>query len=537
MKEKETKNVSEKEIKKDAKKNGQGFRKKLQRITRYLSYLNPKNLNERVQVYGYTFSWKSNFLTIACTLLAMATIGIMFRLKPVYFTLVIFIVILMFPMFVLFTYQQMFEQKRFADAVTYAEQILYSFQKSGKIVSALKETADVFEGGKMKIAIEEAIEYIENGYAKTEDGVLKEALSITEKPYDCAKIRMAHRLLISSEEHGGEMDTSLLLLLDDIESWKRRGYKLQAEKKASHKNNIVSTLVATLLCITALYALDAMGNLFPVAQGVDMFAVGIIQFSSFVFILFLLYVLSKSFKSLTTNWLKNESLYDEEYIMSCYMRINEYDEKKENKKSMLVSSIIFLGALLAFCFNLFWLGVFLIIIAGIVLIQHKISYNMAKKDVNDELYLELPQWLVEIALLLQNNNVQVSIIKSVDDAPPLLQVELFMLVERLELAPEDIVSYVQFCKRFDIPEAQSCMKMLHAISESGTGNSQVQINNLLKRVQEMQDMADNIQAKEQAFKMKMLFSYPVLGATAKLLVDLTVGMFYMFTLIGSIGGA
>lgn len=512
------------------------IKKKFKRIVRYLGFFNPKKLTEEVQVYGYNFSWKSNMLAILCVLLAMSAIGILFRLKPVYFTLVMAVVIIIFPTFVSCMYKQMFEQKRFADTVTYAEQFLYSFQKSKKIISALKETCQIFEDGKMKMAIEDAVEYIETGYAKTEDGVLREALAIIEKTYDCSKIRMVHSMLVNGEEHGGEMDNSIMLVLNDIEIWKRRGYKLQADKKASHRDNMISILVATMLCIVALYALQAMGTMFPVAESVDMFSVEIIQISSFVFLLFLLYVLIKSFKSLTTNWLKNESLYDTSYIMSCYMKITEYDESKEKKKSIIVSLIFLTISVFAFAFGQFWLGVIFILAAGIMLMQHRMGYNMAKGDVNDELYMELPQWLMELSLLLQNNNVQVSIIKSIDNAPPLLQIELLMLAERLEMAPDELLSYVQFCKRFDVPEVQSCMKMLHAISESGTGDSQVQMNNLMKRVQEMQDMADEIHAKDLAFKMKMLFSYPVLGATVKLLIDLSVGMFYMFSLIGSMGG-
>lgn len=520
-----------------AEKRGSNFNRKWKRILRYLSFLNPQKLAEEVQIYGYHFSWKANILTICGVLLGMGAIGILFQLKLFYFLLEIAVVILLFPTFVLFMYMQMYEQKRFADAVTYAEQILYSFQKNRKIISALRETLDTFEDGKMRMAIEDAIEYIEAGFSKTEEGILIEALAIIEKSYDCLKIRMIHKLLISSEEHGGDTNQALFLLLNDIENWKRRGYKLQSDKKESHRDNMISVIVATILCLISLYALSALGTMFPAAQGVDIFAVEMIQISSVIFILFLLFALTRSFKSLTVNWLKNESLYDTSYILSCYNKIIGFDEKKEKKKSVRVASIAFISAVLAFVFQRFWIGILFIIITGMMLMRHRIGYNMAKRDVKDELYMELPQWLMEIALLLQNNNVQVSIIKSIEGASPLLQRELYILVERLELAPEALSSYVKFCQRFDIPEAQSCMKMFHAISESGTGDSQIQIHNLLKRVQEMQDMADDIRLKEQAFQMKILFVYPVIGATAKLLLDLSVGMFYLFSLVGSMGGA
>ena len=126
--------------------------------------------------------------------------------------------------------------------------------------------------------------------------------------------------------------------------------------------------------------------------------------------------------------------------------------------------------------------------------------------------------------------------KSVEDAPPVLGRELERLRERLEVSPNELQSYTEFCKAFDVPEIQSCMKMLHAISESGTGNVQVQINNLLQRVHEMQNMAEDLRSREEAFQMRLLFSYPVLAATFKLLVDMTVGMLYIFQLLGSVGG-
>ena len=80
------------------------------------------------------------------------------------------------------------------------------------------------------------------------------------------------------------------------------------------------------------------------------------------------------------------------------------------------------------------------------------------------------------------------------------------------------------------------MKMLHAFSENGTGNVRVQMNHLLERVVQMEDRADKIRNDSTAFRMKMIFSYPVIAATVKLLLDLTVGMVVMMQVLGRIGG-
>ncbi|MBR5317208.1 MAG: hypothetical protein IKU39_04880 [Lachnospiraceae bacterium] len=473
-----------------------------ERFIRRLKLLNPKNLAREVHVYGYHFSWKTHLLVLMMTLFAMSMLGFLFKIPPFYFSCVIGCVCIMLPVFILDMYKGMYEQKRFADAVTYAEQILYSFQKNGKVVSALKETKGVFEEGRMQWTLEDAIAYLEEGNSSSGDSILKEALALIEKQYDCNKIHMVHKLLINCEELGGDAEQSILLVLNDIELWKRREYTLWAGKKVQNRDNLISIVVAVILCLTALYVMDAMGMLLPDIGTVALFELEVIQISSFLFLLFLLYVFSKSQKSLTKNWLQAESLYSESYILASYDRVMQFDEQKNRWKK----------------------------IAG------GFPYYLAKRDINRELYYTLPQWLMQIALLLQNNNVQVSLMKSMEDAPPVLRKELEKLRERLEDNPKELQSYTEFCKRFDVPEIQSCMKMLHAISESGTGNAQIQINNLLQRVHEMQNIAEDIRVKEEAFYMKLLFSYPVLAATFKLLVDMTIGILFIFQLLGRVGG-
>ena len=510
--------------------------KKKKKLSASLKLLNPKHLQHEVHVYGYDFSWKKHLLLIFSTLLGICIIGILFQLNSMFFSFTIAVAIIMLPVFILDMYKRMFEQKRFSDAVTYAEQILYSFQKSKKVVSALKETAEIFENDKMKQTLQNAIEHLENGQSDSEKGVLREALELIETPYSCIKIHMVHDLLISSEEYGGDITYSIPLVLNDIELWKRRGYKLMADKKKSHTDNIISILVATILCAIALYVIDGMGKMFPNTTEINIFKTDIIQLSSFLFLLLMVYVLAKSFKSLSGNWLQSDSLHSEEYILSSYHSVVNYDEAKEKKKSLLFALPFLLGMIISFYYKKTVLIIGFMLLAIIMLMQHSIGYKLAKKDITNELYLALPQWLIEIALLLQSNNVQVSILKSLKEAPPVLKPELEQLVERLQQHPDELSTYTSFCSKFDVPEIQSCMKMLHSFSESGVGNSDVQITNLIKRVYEMQDISDNIKNQSEAFKMQLIFTYPVLGSTVKLLADLTFGTIFMLQMLGNMGG-
>lgn len=501
-----------------------------------LKLLHPKNLQKEVHVYGYHFAWKAHIALIAGALAGISAVGLMFRLKPVYFLVITAAVVLVLPVLVLDMYKKMYEQKRFADVSSYMEQMLYSFQKSGKVVGALKETRELFDEGQMRRCIEEAIVHLELGKPSSDRGVLRESLDAVGMRYGCKKLAVVHNLLANSEEFGGETEDSIVLVLEDIEQWRKRGYHLQAEKKKSHTDNMISIAVATLLCVTALYVLDAMKQMFAVTGGGSIFEIPVIQVSSMLFLLVLLHIFVKSERSLTDNWLEDLTLHEEAYILRSYERVMDENAGKIKKSVLLSAAILAVPAFFLLLHEKWISGMICILIIVFLLAWKRMSYQLAKKDVTEEMYLALPQWLLGMALLLQNNNVQVALAKSVEGAPPVLQRELAALTARLGLLPGRLQSYTAFCGSFDLPEVTSCMKMLHAFSENGTGNVRVQMNHLLERVVQMEDRADKIRNDSTAFRMKMIFSYPVIAATVKLLLDLTVGMVVMMQVLGRIGG-
>lgn len=78
------------------------------------------------------------------------------------------------------------------------------------------------------------------------------------------------------------------------------------------------------------------------------------------------------------------------------------------------------------------------------------------------------------------------------------------------------------------------MKMLYSISENGVGDSDQQIKNLIESVNKLQGKADELNNESIAFKMKMIFTYPVLVASLKLLVDMTVGLLVTLQILGQL---
>ena len=341
--------------------------------------------------------------------------------------------------------------------------------------------------------------------------------------------------MISAEEYGGEADDSISLLLNDVELWKRRGYLLQGEKKKAHTNNVVSIVVATALCAGTLYVLNALPGILNMEAPYNVLTTGLVQVTSFGLLLWMIYVYARSEKTLTRNWLKEEGGRDEEYVLRSYEKAMNYDEKKEMKKSMLWAVPFFVAAIY-FAAKESWIAIPLFLVTAIMSQQHRFGRNIARRVVSEELYAAFPEWLMQMALLMQHSNVQVSIARSLDGAPKVLVPELNALLQRLKEQPNALSSYTDFCKNFDIPETTSCMKMLYTISEAGTGDAKVQIHNLLGRVQEMRNRAAERKNEQASFKVRMLYSYPVFGASVKLLGDLLVGMMFLFEMLSEAGG-
>lgn len=152
--------------------------KKKESITRIL---NPKNLQQQIDRYGYSFSMENYLLSLFVSLAGVLFCGSIFSLRW-YVTLpVILVWLAVLPGMILNGYKNMYEHKCFLEAGDYIEQVLYSFQSEGKILAALRDTENLFQEGRMRTAIKKAEDYIERGVYETD--LYQEALYNIEELY------------------------------------------------------------------------------------------------------------------------------------------------------------------------------------------------------------------------------------------------------------------------------------------------------------------------------------------------------------------
>ena len=96
-----------------------------------------------------------------------------------------------------------------------------------------------------------------------------------------------------------------------------------------------------------------------------------------------------------------------------------------------------------------------------------------------------PDWLRQVALILQQQTVQSSIENSYDDAPQILKRPIRHLLIDFEEYPIGIEPYDNFLQELDMPEIQSSLKMFYCINELSKEETYKQTNAIIDRNNKM----------------------------------------------------
>lgn len=444
--------------------------------------MKPKLLWDELKRYGYVFSVKRGILMYGMVVAFAIVCGKFFRLDHMYLFLLCLWCACLFPFFLRNLYRNRYGQRQFVEINSYMEQFLYSFQKSGKILVTLKDVEKLFANGVMHTRIQEAIAYIEDTY--DEDYVEKRALAMIEREYPIHHVAMIHRFALQVEEKGGEYGEAIRLMLDARRMWADRSYELLKEKKRKRTQILISVLVSLLLCSVFVYVAER------VSLSITGFAiVKVVTLLTLLLDLWIFYVADRK--------LSMESMdetYDEKELLRQYEKVKRSEEKK----------------------------------------HAELGTRIAKKNVSRALQKMFPQWLLEVSLLLQSENVQVAIMESYDEAPVLMKPALRELIQKLQLRPTDMEPYLEFLQEYALPEVQSSMKMLYALSEGTGGNANNQISDIIRRNQLLLDQAQKMKNEDALGGLYALFLAPQLTGGAKMLVDMGM-LFYAMMATSALG--
>lgn len=497
---------------------------------RLIQLVNPKNLQQEIHKYGYHFSLTNHILLIAISLMGCLGIAMIYQLKIQFTAILLFILFLHIPIFILQTYKVMYEQKRFDDVAEYVEQMLSAFKKDKKVLTSLKNSLDTFNeradnGSLMHMSIVEAMSYIKKGNVSDfKRGNLREALDIIEENFPSANLTQTHEFMCNVEKYGGEIDNTLNVLLKKNSMWRKRGYELQSSKKIIQIDNLLSIIFASFLTIAILYCLQYMRYVVGMVSHMENpFLTTPIQWTSCIFLIGCVFLFGKNLKKMTQDWLDTEKIYTEKILLNSYETVENWNEKKEVKKSVFLALPFLVGIIPVYILGFRWICILLLLIAIFMLSQHKIGYSIAKKTIINEVNIEFPNWLMNMAMLMENNNVNVSIQKSLEGVGFILKIELKALLDRLDKDPQKVSSYTKTLSKYDIGEVENAMKIFYNAEKNGIVDVPYLINDLLEQINTMESNAKKILHDNLKTKGKMLFFYPIGLCTVKIFIDLLIG--------------
>ncbi len=441
-------------------------------------------LSDEMKQYGYVFSWKKSVAAYGGMLCMMALLGRFFQLQWQYILLLCVIAVMLSPFFARNTAKSKYEQQRFSELNIYMEQFLYSFQKSKKILTTLEDVEKLFGQGRMKTTINKAREFIMHTYSRQH--VEREGLQLIEKEYSCKRLETIHKYALWVERNGGDCENGILLLLEARRMWADSVYLLMKEKKKQRFNVILSIVASLLLCsmiylITSRMDFSIMDN--PISQ--------LLTTIVLVLDLVIYYQVEKRFSQ---GYVLEEAEDDGEAYRQ-YQRYCKYNSKH--------------------------------------LIQ-RLGKQAAQKRVTRAMEIAFPQWLMQLALLLQTENVQVALVKSFEASPKILQLELKELIYKLQKSPSAMEPYMEFLQEFTLPEVKASMKMLYSISEGCGGEAQSQIRDMIQRNQQLLDKANRMKNEDALAGMYLLFLAPQLTAGVKMVADLMVLMILYMANMGGV---
>lgn len=173
--------------------------------------------------------------------------------------------------------------------------------------------------------------------------------------------------------------------------------------------------------------------------------------------------------------------------------------------------IPFLGILFFGILSVVSIAVICMLLGIFLLNQHKIGHFLAKRSLTREIEKAFPHWLMELSLLLQIDNVQVSVAKTVSHAPEVLRPALGELMKQIEKNPESPDPYLNFLKEFERPQIQAAMKMLYALSVGNGGSEREQLEELIARNQNLMNQAEELMREDALAGMYLLFLTPGAG--------------------------
>lgn len=477
-----------------------------------LYYLHPRHICSEIEGYGYEYSVGKALRNYGIYLGCGALAGCAFRLQPVYIIIMLLLGIVFVPGMVLSTYRNKSNQSKFWDAVSYMDQILTVFRDKKRYQPSLAEIKSSFAESPMYACLDRAEKHM---LTSTSADAQQEAYQMIETDYGCLRMKNIHRYMANVQILGGDVTDAIKILQDDLRNWELRQQEAQMQRVSAR--NVVYGILGgcvflelVILWAFYFYGMDLMHE--PLVQ-----ICGVIEW-----VASLLLVRATDRKA-SVDWMDRKNTLSDEKILANYEQVVHFDKKKEMATSLrwAVIPAVFLIISIARHASV----AIIVIMAALtvfVLFSWKVGYLLSYQDTVKEMRRAFPTWILDVALRMQTDSVQVALYGSYETAPTVLKPELDLFYEDLKEHPESIDPYLNFLKNFPIRGVDSFMRKIYSVYAGTSAQEQTAIMDLVQRNNYLMDEAEKAKNAE-ALRPLDEMGYRVMGVIGvKMMVEMVV---------------
>ncbi len=435
---------------------------------KFLNFINlPYKLKSDCEV-DYKLTRFLLHILIAFTVITLVS-HFVFAIKLPFILIYCIVYFLCVPSLIYYSQRKKYESNRFRDCSRYIEQMIFSFTRRQKLLTALEETRLVLDGT-IGEAIDYAIDVIRNRVG--EDDIEAIALRKIEAFFPSARVQNLHEFLIAVERNGGRHDTTMKILLEDVREWDIRTNQFKQNQSVKGFSLLISILMSVGVCWF-------MTNILPDELGGDISGNIVYQIATsfMLIVMFIMYLFGN--RKLTRSWITDNSSADAKKIEADRQTIAAYYQEPKGKIKPVLAII----------------------------------------RMQTEVEKVFPRWVLRFALLCSSNPVPVALAKSVSTAPIAIKLELEQMVEAIDKNPTSIEPYLEFCKHYDIPQVNSMMMMIYSLAENGLENADQQVLSLVKRNNALQATAEQIENDEQLARFSLYIIVPMIFGSLVMMVD------------------
>ena len=481
----------------------------MEKLKKIISYYRFSTLKYKINKMGFDITPAYLAVYVIVTAAISFLVSTIIKLNPMYSLMVVLTFILTAPIMLVYKFKFNYEKNRFSEIVDYMQRMIYSYQKSGKIYSALMDVREVATES-IKHEIDLMLAFIDEGVAK--ENLYKEALGIIESHYKCSRLNTLHTYLIDAEMNGGEGTDTLALLLQDIREWSIRTLDYKTERSAIRSKVLVSIMLGLSTVIASLYMV-------PSEYTAKMMVTPMYQIGTTVTLILYILLYVYVTKNLAISYLDAE-LDDLALYLRAVKRVEKFDSKKVMKKGIIIAVLTVGFCAIAYILDFTILMIPIAGIFGLAIYQPIFTNKTDKKRIVKEINKAFPVWIRNLVLLLQTNNVGRSIQKSLLTCPPVMKPHVENLLAEIDKNPNSDEPFTNFCQQYDLPDIKTTMSFLYYLSNFGSDEMLGQLDYIIKQNTYLTISEEKLRNSDSLSMMTMLILAPMLISMMKLMLDM-----------------